>query len=75
MGDGHDVRGCRVHVPSCCGCAPAACPPTHRELVALLAPAGRLPAFNWLPQLSLFGDSWAERIQNMLAIVPVLMTA
>ncbi len=37
--------------------------------------AGQLPAIHLLPDPSFFGDSFWERLKNVVAVVPVIMTA
>lgn len=37
--------------------------------------AGQLPAVHLLPDPSFFGDGFLERLKNVVAVVPVIMTA
>lgn len=42
--------------------------------IALLI-QGKLPAVHWLPDPSFFGDTFVERTKNILATLPVVLTA
>ncbi|KAI7845763.1 hypothetical protein COHA_000677 [Chlorella ohadii] len=44
-------------------------------LAIILAVQGQLPAIHLLPDPSFFGDSFWERLKNVVAVVPVIMTA
>jgi hypothetical protein len=37
--------------------------------------AGQLPPVRWLPDPAFFGASAVERVQGMLGLIPVIMTA